>query len=276
MRASDRRNLRVLTEENLKTKYRLLFLNEFEFINLDYAVGDYLMNKLLSEGTVAAFNLTSALEEKKDLAFGSYVPYKRDWKGDPYQIKILNEWKHPRVPSDYLKNNENAVVLELGFIPMAFINEYVQRLMDIQATIDTNLVVNKMPFVIKSTDKKTINAIKELLINEQVIWVNDNQFEVLDMKVPYIIDKLSLHKQEVEAELLSVLGIDGVKFEKKAQMTKDEVNANDDEIDAYRKIIRDRMEAFFDQINNVLGHNIEIEKNKDEIYEMEENEDGKD
>lgn len=276
MRASDRRNLRVLTEKNLKTKYRLLFLNEFKFINLDYAVGDYLMNKLLSEGTVAAFNLTSALEEKKDLAFGSYVPYKRDWKGDPYQIKILNEWKHPRVPSDYLKNNENAVVLELGFIPMAFINEYVQRLMDIQATIDTNLVVNKMPFVIKSTDKKTINAIKELLINEQVIWVNDNQFEVLDMKVPYIIDKLSLHKQEVEAELLSVLGIDGVKFEKKAQMTKDEVNANDDEIDAYRKIIRDRMEAFFDQINNVLGHNIEIEKNKDEIYEMEENEDGKD
>lgn len=276
MRASDRRNLRVLTEKNLKTKYKLLFLNEFKFINLDYAVGDYLMNKLLSEGTVAAFNLTSALEEKKDLAFGSYVPYKRDWKGDPYQIKILNEWKHPRVPSDYLKNNENAVVLELGFIPMAFINEYVQRLMDIQATIDTNLVVNKMPFVIKSTDKKTINAIKELLINEQVIWVNDNQFEVLDMKVPYIIDKLSLHKQEVEAELLSVLGIDGVKFEKKAQMTKDEVNANDDEIDAYRKIIRDRMEAFFDQINNVLGHNIEIEKNKDEIYEMEENEDGKD
>ena len=273
MRASDRRNLRVLTEKNLKTKYRLLFLNEFEFINLDYAVGDYLMNKLLSEGTVAAFNLTSALEEKKDLAFGSYVPYKRDWKGDPYQIKILNEWKHPRVPSDYLKNNENAVVLELGFIPMAFINEYVQRLMDIQATIDTNLVVNKMPFVIKSTDKKTINAIKELLINEQVIWVNDNQFEVLDTKVPYIIDKLSLHKQEVEAELLSVLGIDGVKFEKKAQMTKDEVNANDDEIDAYRKIIRDRMEAFFSQINKVLGHNISIEQDQDEIHNTEENED---
>lgn len=269
MKQSERRALKQLTERNLRRKYRNLFLNEFKFIGLDYRVDDFFMRKLLFNGKVAAFNLDTGSTEINELAFGTYAPQQYDWKGDPIKVKILNEWNNPLIPTKYLQNDEEVVLLDLQFIPDDYIREYVARLLDIRATIETNLVVHKMPFAIKSTDKKTIQGIKDLLRNEQVIWVDDMQFEVIQANAPYIIDKLYLHYQEVENELLSVLGIDGVKFEKKAQMSKDEINANDDEIDAYRKIIRQRMEKFFEQVNEVLGHNIEIEEDKDEIFEYE-------
>lgn len=273
MRLSERRALRQRTERNLRTKYRNLFLNEFKFLGLDYGVADFFMKKILFLGRVAAFNLETGSEEIKQLGFGTFTPRQWDWKGAPIKVEILNEWRSPLIPKRNLQNDEEAVILDLGFIPNDFIIEYTARLLDIRATIETNIIVNKMPFVIKSTDKKTVQAIQDLLRNEPFIWTDDNQFEILPTQVPYVIDKLYLHYQEVENELLSVLGIDGIKFEKKAQMSKDEINANDDEIDAYRKTIRQRLEAFFEQVNTVLGHSISIEEDKDEIFEHEEEDD---
>lgn len=269
MKASERRGLRFLAERNLRTKYQNLFLNEFRFEGLDYGVADFFMRKLLFLGRVAAFNIDSVLEEGRTLAFGTFTSHQRDWKGDPINVKILNEYNNPLIPKKDLTNNKEVVILDLGFVPNSYISEYVARILDIQATIETNLILNKMPFVIKSTDKKTVQAIQELLRNEAFIWTDDMQFNTIETKIPYIIDKLTLFKSETEAELLSVLGIDNVKFEKKAQMTVDEVNSNEDEIDAYRKVIRDRMELFFEQVKNVLGHEVKIEKDQDEIYKEE-------
>lgn len=265
----NKKQRRSLIERNLRKKYQALFLNEFKYNGLEYGVASYFMKKLLHTGRIAAFNLDVNKELDAMLAFGSFNEEKYDWKGDPIYVRILNEYGANHIPKKPLLNNEEAVLLKLDFIPQTYISEYVERLIDIEETIRTNLTVNKMPFIIKSTDAKTINAIKSLLNNEEVIWTADNMFDVLNTNVPYIIDKLSLYKTEVEGELLSILGIDNVKFEKKAQMTRDEVNTNDDEIDAYRKIIRQKIEAFFEQINNVLGHSISIEKDMDEMDTQE-------
>lgn len=252
---------------NLLAKYRALFLNDPEIEGLDYEVKSYLMTKLLYSGQIAAFKLNISKEVEPKLGFGSYVPKQWDWKNKPIKVKIMNERNSPLIPVEELDNDKEVVLLELDFIPNSFILEYVDRIMDIEATINTNLQVHKLPWIIKSSDSKTINAIKKLLKNEEVIWVDELQFEVVEAKAPYIIDKLQLYKSETEAELLSVLGIDNVKFEKKAQMTKDEVNSNNDEIDAYRMIFRHKLEDFFKQINEVLGFNITLKEEQDEMYD---------
>jgi len=257
--------------DNLINKYKALFLNLLEFEGMDYGVKSYFMNKLLYKGKIAAFKLSGSNQVESELGFGDYSIREWDWKNKPIWIKPVNEHRNRRVPEKWLRNDKEAVLLELDFIPFNFINEYVERIMDIEATIRFNLNAHKMPFIIKSADNKTINAIKSLFKNDEFIWTDNIQMEVLDNDVPYIIDKLQLYRSETEAELLSVLGIDNVKFEKKAQMTKDEVNANNEEITAYRQILENKIEAFFNQINEVLGHDLKIkEKVKDDIIMKEE------
>lgn len=255
-----------LQKHNLLKKYRALFLNLLEFEGLDYGVKSYLMNKLLYNGKVAAFKLKTSKHVDSQLGFGTYAIREWDWKNKPIWIRIINEHQSPLIPEKELRNDKDAVILELDFIPDLFIREYVDRILDIEATIKTNLTVHKLPWVIKSSDNKTINAIKNLLRGESIVWVDDINFEIVEGNAPYIIDKLQLYKSEVEAELLSVLGIDNVKFEKKAQMTVDEVNSNSDEIDAYRTIIREKVESFFNQIENVLGIKVTVKEDEDEMF----------
>lgn len=254
---------------NLKTKYQALFLNKYDFEGLDYGVKKYFMSKLLHTGNISAFKLKT----NKDinlLGFGSFTPNKYNWNGQPITARPMNEYGSTFIPNNFLIVDEEIVLLSLDIIPQTFINEFVERIIDIEGAIKTNLDINKVPWILKSTDQKTINAIKKILGNDSFVVVDELTLEVLPTNPHYIIDKLQLYKSETEAELLTILGIDNVKFEKKAQMVMDEVNSNDDEIRAYEKIMRSKLDAFFNQIKEVLGFEISIKEQEQELVEYDE------
>lgn len=267
------KELRSLTLDNLYKKYRGLFLNIFNFGGMDYGVKTYFMTKLLEEGQIAAFNLnTPKSAEYTELAFATFTEKSWKWDDTPLTVSVMNARNAPYWKDGVLKVNKDVVILKLDYIPNRLIREYSQRIYDIQATIDTNINLHKMPFVIKSTDNKTVRAIKDILNNEKIIAVNDLHFDIVEAKAPYIIDKLQEYKSEVESELLTMLGIDNIKYEKKAQMTADEIDKNYEEISSYRRMLKDKIEAFFSQINEVLGHDLYIEEEEPEIIEEEEDE----
>lgn len=256
-----RKNLRRLSFDNLRNKYIALFKNILEFEGLDIDSKSYLMNKILYNGQIAAFNLrTPSSVDYKELAFATFSEVSWKWNDAPLEVLVLNARNAPYFPKSLLKVDEEVVILKLDFRPINYINEYVQRIYDIQATINTNLIVHKLPFIIKSTDNKTVSTIERILANENIVSLDDLTLEVLETKAPYLIDKLQLYLSETEAELLTILGIDNVKFEKKAQMTKDEINANNEEITSYRRLYKAKFEAFFDKVNEILGHNITIKE----------------
>lgn len=266
------KNINMLTLSNLKKKYRSLFKNIFEIEGLNDSAKNYLLEKLLDTGQIAAFNLnTPKSVDYKELAFGSFVEKGWRWDKSPKLIKPLNEFVDAYYPNKLLIVGEEAVVLKFDFIPRDFIIEYSQRIYDIQKTIDTNLTVHKMPFIIHSTDKKTIAAIKKILLNERIVAVDDLMFDVIETKAPYIIDKLQEYKSEVEAELLTILGIDNMKYEKKAQMTSLEIDKNLEEVNSYKELFKVKLELFFKDINEILGHNIRIKE--DEFENKEDQED---
>lgn len=261
MTTISKKTARQLSYDNLRNKYIALFKNILEFENLDIDSKNYLMNKVLYNGQIAAFNLkTPSSVDYKELAFATFTEVSWKWNDAPKEIRVLNARNAPYFPEGALKVDEEAVILKLDFRPINYINEYVQRIYDIQATINTNLIVHKLPFIIKSTDNKTVSTIERILANENIVSLDDLTLEVLETKAPYLIDKLQLYLSETEAELLTILGIDNVKFEKKAQMTKDEVNANNEEITSYRRLYKAKFEAFFEKINEILGHNITIKE----------------
>ncbi|RDT45977.1 hypothetical protein, partial [Enterobacter roggenkampii] len=64
-------------------------------------------------------------------------------------------------------------------------------------------------------------------------------------------------------ELLTLLNIDNVKFEKKAQMNVDEINSNNEEINAYAQLVEERIIKFFEDCNNLFNTNIELEETEE-------------
>lgn len=263
-------NLKKLGINNAVKQYSVIFKNVFDFDGLKPDVKEFMMEKLLYGTPLVAFNLKLNKEvDYKELALAQFVEKSWRWTETPLNVRVLNPRNAPNFPTD-LTIGFDAVVIRLDFSPFNMIKERVQRIFDIQSTIDTNLTVHQMPFIVKSTDNKTIEAIKQIIKKSKVVFTEDGFIDVLKTDVPYIIDKLSLYRSEVEAELLTILGVDNVKFEKKAQMTKDEINANNEEISQYRKYYRRKLEDFFEQIKEILGHEITIKEEKmDEILEEE-------
>lgn len=254
--------------KNLYRKYESLFLNRYKINGIEQASKDYFMRKLMLNGELAGFRLAVnkeiTSEDMEVIGFGTYSANGYDWRGYPIIVNILNEWNSPLIPTEDLEVNKDAVLLKLNFIPKDFIDEYVERIVDIESTIRTNLKTQKMPFVIKSMSSKTLKAVSDLLEDEEVIVLSDdNHLEVFNLNPAYIIDKLQQYKQDVEAELLTLLNIDNVKFEKKAQMNVDEINSNNEEINAYAQLVEERIIQFFEDCNRLFNTNIELEETEE-------------
>ncbi len=248
------------SRERYLNKYYALFINLFEFEGLEYRVDDFLMEKLLNNGKIAAFKRNLNHQIEAQVGFSDYTIQGRDLHNLPIKAKLIPTHNSPQVPSKILTVNEEVVILELDFLPKAMIDYYVEIMVDIDSTIRTNLKLHKMPFAVNSLDSRTKKAIQDLLDDETIVSLNVKGIEAITTGTPYIIDKLEKYKLNVEHELLTVLGIDNVKFEKSAQMNVDEINANNDEINAYRTIIKDKLEQFFNKVNEVLGFNISIKE----------------
>ena len=254
--------------KNLYRKYESLFLNRYKINGIEQASKDYFMRKLMLNGELAGFRLDVneeiTSEDMEVIGFGTYSANGYDWRGYPINVNILNEWNSPLIPTNDLELNKEVVLLRLNFIPKDFIDEYVERIVDIESTIRTNLKTQKMPFVIKSMNSKTLKAISDLLEDEEVIVLSDdNHLQVFNLNPAYIIDKLQQYKQDVESELLTLLNIDNVKFEKKAQMNVDEINSNNEEINAYAQLVEERIIQFFEDCNRLFNTNIELEETEE-------------
>lgn len=246
-------------KQNLVNKYRALFLNIFEIEGLDYRVDKYIMTKLLGGHKVAAFWFDTN-EQIREVGFGTYVEEGFDHYGEPIQIRIMNERGSPFIPTKSLVVGEDTVIIRLDVIPENFIQEVAEHISEIKMTARTNLKTLKVPFVISGADPKVLKALEDLLDNEEVIFLDDTTIKVMGTSVQFHLDKLLRYQTAIEAELLTTLGIDNVKFEKSAQMSLDEVNANNEEISAYRGILKRTLEVWFEQINQMFGTNITIKE----------------
>lgn len=266
--------LKEKQKTNLINKYRALFLELYELEGVEYGVSEYIMQQILDSGKVSMF-MSNTNKEVRIVMFGPYATKGFDWKNSPVRARPMNqastEVGRKIIPQKYMEVDEEIVLLELPFIPKEYIEEYVTRILDIEATIRTNLQTLKMPFVITSLNPKQLDNINKLLNDELVLVQNAADIDVINTPTTYVVDKLNEHKNEVEAELLTILGVDNVKFEKAAQMAVDEINANNEEVSAYRNIIQASLERFIAKGNDIFGQNIRLKKREVEFQQIENN-----
>lgn len=174
----------------------------------------------------------------------------------------------------YIKNNIDEIPT------MNSIQLVAYRLYDTERAIDINRNALKTPLLIEG-DKQSMLTLKNLYMqysgNTPVIYGKknfnlSNKLNVLKTDVPYLIDKLTIHKHELWNDLLSFLGINNANTDKKERLITDEVNSNDELINTYLSLFYTPRKIACDRINekyNLEGDDkIEIIINREKINEL--------
>ena len=156
----------------------------------------------------------------------------------------------------YILNNQNmqatAPTLEL----------FAYRLYLAQRTADTNISVNKMPFIVAVNENQRLtmeNLINQVDENRPAVFGTKElastikeDIRVLPTNPPFIADKLNDYKKEIWNEALTFLGINNLN-EKKERLITDETNSNNELINLnLQSYLAPRKEAC-KQFNQLFG-----------------------
>ena len=144
---------------------------------------------------------------------------------------------------------------------------YCTKLAQIDSTINTNLIQQKVPFIF-ATSKENEFTIKNLytkmysgepaiFVDQSVLTNGELNIQSVSCEAPYIIDKLQQHRFEIEKELLTFLGINTT-IEKKERLLVDETNANNEQITLNVEIGLRERERACEEINERYGLDIHV------------------
>jgi len=243
-------------------KYYNLFINNFKWNGLEKEEEDYIMRKYYADGTLSAFNMKN---------IGTvFAPYSVNGYGlydVPTDCIVINERNIPGFPTTPLKVNKEIV---LGYIQKnrksiaSLVDFYSARLAQIEMVLNTNLELQKMPYLIgidQSDRANANNVINKILNNEIVVFANMMEIQSVKALVnesPYILDKLYAFKNNVESELLTCLGIDNSQIDVD-KMAVDQINANNQMINNNAKGYEDELNKWCEKIKTVLGKDMSVE-----------------
>lgn len=193
----------------------------------------------------------------------------------------LNNAPESLVPSTPLTVNKDVVI---GWAQpnhksiYSIVKYYVDRLVQVELLINTNLQLQKLPWLIgvnEEDEAKMKDVVRRILNNEVVVFTSLEdlgKIQALATNTPYIIDKLDDYKHCIELELLTFLGIDncGSASLEQTHVSIDAVNSNNDMINNYGNAITSSIKAMLSDIKRMCGRTITIEEIKPRVTSIHE------
>lgn len=157
----------------------------------------------------------------------------------------------------------------------SIVRDYAAQLSDIDNVMNTNLQLQKAPFIILCDDdkqaKRMKSTISKILNNDIAVEIpsgDKNSLVINPLEAPLIIDKLYEYRTNVENEIKCFLGLDNSGgYEKKERMITDEVNSQRATIADSRFNFTQCLDAFCADVKKVLGIDISYEWNADSTQE---------
>lgn len=185
---------------------------------------------------------------------------------------IRKNWSGIVPETDSPEDLEDAILVlnNWGRYPtVASIMLYCMRLTDVQRAIDTNVKMQKYPYIISTSTNNRMtmqNMYDQLDGNYPAIFM-DKDFDINGIKplateAPYVTDKLNDYKIEIFNEALSFLGINNM-YRKKERLITDETDQNNEFINLnLQKFLIPRKEAC-KRFNKRYGMNIDVKVRSD-------------
>ena len=277
-------------KQNYINKYYNIWMSKFEWGGLDEELKEqqenFIMRKFWSDGTLAARNV----EGIDIMAFAPYGGMEYDMYDFPSKVTLVNlrGVSQKLIPFEPQVVGKDVVIgwCQPNHKPIAAVVQYyVDRMVEVDMVINTNLNLMKMPFLVgvNEVDKKKMEDIVRRILNNEVVIFADlqelNKVQALATQTPYIVDKLVEHKRGLEQELMTYMGVDnnGSSSLEQTHVSVDAVNANNDVINDYGNAIEGEIKKWLDEIKRVLGREITIRCKskpvnsvKEEVVENEE------
>ena len=281
-------------ENYYRTKYFSFFVNGYEFDGLDPQQQRFLLIQFWEVGTINAFILEGtqpSLEIKGQenpngiLCLTPYAPTRYNIYNFPTYVRAIALRGATFIPQKDMKVNENCVI---GWAHIShnsvrsIVESYVEKIANVEMTIRMNLETHKLPrlIVVNPEDKERM---KEMASSIQdgvpVLYVSVEDSQKINNIIEggnYIIDKLFTYKQNLEKELMTLMGIDNVGIVKRERENLDETNANNEEIDNGGDCFIDEMKVFCKLVSQVLGFPLSVKEKSPRVEMMEYESDGED
>ena len=247
----------------LYTHYKMLALNMFTWENLPYPLESRHIEKYLYEYGQAIFydNETFGKICLPCSPTGSLNQF-----GEPLSVTVDSHLIHDTVMlKDGIRILNNDLIIPTDF----YVRQYAEKMTEVEMSIDMNVKQQKFPFFVE-TDKKNEFTMKQIFKQKEdgtpYIYANKNlgigQTTVHTLDVPYVVDKLSEYKYNLEREILTFLGLNNT-VEKEERLLVDEINSNNDFIERNVDIMFKNREFACKRINELFGTNIRVIKNSD-------------
>lgn len=198
-----------------ENKYYDLFFALLKIDGLEEEERHYLLKQLWIDGTVAMTPIPFA----DKLVFAPWALRRYNLYGDPAEINLINEFQSPLIPAKEMIVDKDAVIiwaLSGKNSVRDIINKYIERIINVEMVINTNLTAHKMPLLVGVSPEdidKANDIIQRLLADEPVIFADLDDLNLVKNVVsesPYIIDKLYQYKCALEGELQTFLGVDNI------------------------------------------------------------------
>ena len=268
-------NVNYLTSEayiHYFNRLMLMITSLFEWKNLPNNIPERYIEKVLFEfGDIAFVN---------DDVLGLIC-----LKCEPYSS--LNLYREPTAwlcysdngyMKDYLSSDIEIVRNNKYSIPSQYLIEHhLQRLYNLEVTIDKNLWFQRNIGIVKSSDETAMtrkNIIEQYDKNSFIIFGKEklnteNLLETLSFDVPFIADKLEDIKDRKWNDLIGMFGVNSANTSKRERLITDEANANNQLIDLSVDVLLAERKIAVEKINKRWNLNIEVDlRNKREEQEI--------
>lgn len=222
--------------------------------------GIFINTKACTAGDINIYELPTSINcysvgfNKIKKVYDGFVP--ENVNEDEYAIHVLNN----------LNRTATAYTIEL----------FAYRLCLAQRTADTNITVNKMPFIIKTEENQRLtmeNLFLQINENKPAIFGDKDSMsnikeslQVLPTNPPFIADKLLDYKKQIFNEALEFLGINYLS-EKKERLISNEVNSNNELINLNLQSYLVPRQKAAEQFNRLFGTNVEV-KVRSDLYNI--------
>ena len=150
---------------------------------------------------------------------------------------------------------------------------FARKLTKIDRTIDVNINVQKTPYIISCGENqrltvanmfKQVDNFEPAILTTKFYGLNgEKPINVMDLKPPFVADKMQTLKRQVYQEALTYLGIEANTSEKAERQITEELTANMGETESMRQSPLASRKQFCKEFNKIYGTNIDVKFRSD-------------
>lgn len=253
----------------------LISKSVYEWINLPEGMNEkWIENYLFSQGKCLFFE-----DKTKGFMVTGLAPngkiniYNEETLVRPYATGYNGDQLENGVDCVIIRNNDESLATSDDIQMFAF------KLATIERTIDVNIEAQKTPIIIECTEKERLsmrNFMKQRQDNEPLIFVTDKMnhegIKVHDLKAPLVFKDLELQKHMVWNEVMTFLGLQNANQDKRERLVADEVEANNEQVEASLNAGLKARKRACEEINKMFGLNIDVRKRIQETPKLSDSE----